>query len=492
MRLILLSSRILVALVSAALLVMIAASGTAYGAERDDVRTFGQDIASQEGPWDTRETQIDINGQPFKLILRHFPGDVAWADRVQSITPQAIPAIQAAIGVNYPGPPTLRVTERTGPEMYGAAGIAQCNTDICALAIGEDSEAEVLLHEIAHVWTYSFKNRWLAEGTAEFAAVAAAGSMGVPIRFPLEGGNRLPAYPLDHWGSFAGFDEGTYETELEGYDRSTRFLQLLQSRNPTAMAAAYGALVGKPQISVESEQFMDAMEDAGGGNNDDLFRAWIFGPEMQAAVADRRGARDNFGGMASRLVNETPELGQEALTPIRQTLHEWNFAQANEEITQAKLGIDAYLGIRDRLNAFRGAAEATGLAYPIPFDQARISLDYQTVAGQLDIGEEAIRAYPAARDAVQAERSTIQKIGLFGQDPDGDLEQVESDFAWARFDQSIEKGQQVQDTIKGAESAGVRNAVIGGVLLLLFVVVGLFAVKWALSAEEPEAAPMEG
>ena len=491
MRLILISSRILVALVGAALLLMIALSGTASGAKQDPSAPLDE-AALQEGVWETRETQIDINGQPFKLILRHFPGDVAWADRVQSITPQAIPAIQTAIGVPYPGPPTLRVTERTGPEMYGAAGIAQCNTDICALAIGQDSEAEVLLHEIAHVWTYSFKNRWLAEGTAEFAAVAAAGSMGIPIQFPLEGGNRLPAYPLDHWGSFAGFDEGTYETELEGYDRSTRFLQLLQARNPAAMAAAYGALVGKPQISVESEQFMDAMEDAGGGNNDDLFRAWIFGPEMQAAIADRRGARDNFGGMASRLVNETPELGQEALTPIRQTLNQWNFVQANEEITKAKLGIDAYLGIRDRLNAFKAAAEATGLAYPIPFDQARISLDFQTVAGQLDIGEEAIRAYPAARDAVQAQRSTIQKIGLFGQDPDGQLEQVESDFAWARFDKSIENGQKAQDTIKGAESAGVRNAVIGGVLLVLFVIVALFAVKWALSADEPEAAPMEG
>jgi hypothetical protein len=152
-------------------------------------------------------------------------------------------------------------------------------------------------------------------------------------------------------------------------------------------------------------------------------------------------------------------------------------------------GIDAYLQIRDRLAAFKAAAEAAGLAYPIPFDQAKSTLNFAPFAGMLDRGDQAIAAYPAARDAVRAPRSMLQTLGLLGQDPDGRLEAAESDFAWANFDGSIQKGQQAQDTISGAESAGQRNAVVALALLAGFVIAGFFAIRWALSGV-PEPAPM--
>ena len=235
---------------------------------------------------------------------------------------------------------------------------------------------------------------------------------------------------------------------------------------------------------------MDTLEDAGGGNNDDLFGAWVFPPEMSTTLSERRSARDSLGGVANRLATQAPELGPEGLTPARQLIGEWKFAETNTELARVNAGIDAYLQIRDRLAAFKASAEAAGLAYPIPFDQAKSTLNFAQTAGMLDKGDQAIAAYPATRDAVRAPRSMMQKIGLFGQDPDGQLEAAEGAFAWANFEESIQKGQQAQDTISGAESAGHRNAVIAVAVLAALVIAGFFAVRWALSGV-PEPAPMQ-
>ena len=490
-------SKSLIAVISTALLMAASpqAAVQAIGDETGDMPGVDSPApVNQEENWEVRETQIDINGQTFRLILRHFPGDVAWADRVQAFIPGAVPALQQAIGAPYPGPPALRITERTGQEMYGAAGIAGCNESMCGLAIGEETDKVVLLHEIAHVWTYEFKNRWLAEGTAQFAAIGAAGVLGIPVDYPPDARTFLPSRPLNHWGSPVNFltaDDETLFLEYEGYDRATRLLQLIQSRNAGALAAAYTALVEGQQWSIESEQFMDAVEDAGGGNNDDLFGAWVFGSDMAAALVERRMARDGFAGVANRLATEAPELGQDGLTPARQLIGDWKFAEANAALAAANGGIDAYLQIRDRLAAFRAAANAVGLAYPAPFDQAKTTLDFAPITSQLDKGDQAIAAYPAARDSVHAPRSGLQKIGLLGQDPDGLLKDAAGAFAWGGFDESIEKGRRAQEAISGAQSAGYRNAAIAVALVAALVIAGFFAVRWALSAEA-QPTPAEG
>jgi hypothetical protein len=452
-----------------------------------------QDQAAHDAQvWDTRSTQIDVNGRTFELILRYTPGDLAWADRVQAFVPSAIPALEQAIGVPYPGPPAVRITEKTGPEMFGASGVAACNESMCGLAVGPDYEDQVLLHEIGHVWTYAFKNRWLAEGTAEFASIGAARNLGIPVR-DVPAGNRRPAYPLDEWGSPVDFqtaDDATIRREIEGYDRATRLLQIIQSRSAPALATAYGAVMDGGSMTVESERFMDALEDAGGGSMDDLFAGWVFSSQMGHVITERRAARTTFGAVAGRLAAETPELGVGGLDRAKGLLAEWKFAEAQASLAAANGGIDAYLGVRDRLNALRASVEATGLAYPIPFEQARDTLEFATVAAQVEKAEAAVAAYPAARDRVQAPRSNWQKLGLIvGDDPDALLEESEADFAWTRFDESIEKGKQAQTVLDGAAAAGKRNAAIGAGLSVVAVIVLLVALRWALSGQP---APAEG
>ena len=38
-----------------------------------------------------------------------------------------------------------------------------------------------MLHELAHLWTTKYDERWLAEGVAEFSAEKAAGQLGLPV-----------------------------------------------------------------------------------------------------------------------------------------------------------------------------------------------------------------------------------------------------------------------------------------------------------------------
>jgi hypothetical protein len=444
--------------------------------------------------WEVRSTKLGLNGKSFELIVRFLPGEEAWADHVTAFAPQAIPVLEQVIGAPYPGPPALRITQRSGAEIYGAAGVAACGDGLCGIAVDPASDDRVLLHEIAHVWTYAFRNRWLAEGTADFAAIEAAARLGIRVRDGPIRDFSPPIYSLDHWGNPVNFDTSDAETlarEYEGYDRATRLVQIFRERNEAALHNAFAALVDDPQVSVESEHFMDAFEDAGAGNMDDLFRDWVFAEDMHPAIAERRAARDGLAALRTRIASQTPELTPNAPGLIGQQIGQWQFAEASQALAVANAGMDAYVPLRDRLNAFRTVAEQAGLPYPVNFEQAKASLDFAPVAASIDQGDQAVSAYIAARDKLLAKRSLSQEIGLFGKDPDSELKQARDAFASGLFEESINSSHAAEATLADASQDATRNLLVGAAVLLALIVGALFALRWAFSGQ-PQPAGSEG
>ncbi len=435
---------------------------------------------------------IEISGRSMELILRYFPEDAAWADNVTQTTIAAIPVLEDLIGAPFPGPDKLRISEKGGQEIWGAAGVAACDNYMCGIAVRPDAGEQTLLHELVHVWTGAFRNRWLSEGTAEHISLKAAERMGFAAPASYEPGDESPLFPLDEWGSPVSFltaGADVLEREYAGYEWSARFLMELEARTgPEPLRAAYAELVTAARDTVSSKRFMDTVEDAGGGNADDLFQRFIFPPDVAADLAERRAVRDRLSALAARAAAEAPELPQDdALTPAHEDIGKWDFGAARAKLDTVEPGFESYLLMRDKIEALRAAATEAGLAFPVPFDNALRTWNVSPIADSVDAGFAAIDTYAAARGTVMAPRSLWQKIGLFGKSPRSQLSDAAGAFAWADFDGSIEKSRAAEATVDGAAGAALKHGLIAAGVLVTLVVVSALLLRWALRDEPAPA-----
>ena len=331
------------------------------------------------------------------------------------------------------------------------------------------------------------KNRWLSEGTAEFSARQAAKVMGLPDEKRGRTTDEVPFFPLDQWGSPVNFTTASSQIlsrEYEGYDRATRLLQIAQERaGGPALKGAYAALVPLPKNTVTSAQFMDALEDRSGVNLDGLFSGWVFPADFGGRLAERRQAPDRFSALQAQVAAQAPDLSHDALDAIRANINAWKFAEANSALEIAGPGLDAYLKVRDRLTALKAGAQAAGLAYPLPYQQAETSLGFVPLLASIDRAEAALSAYTAAQSNVSTRRSFWQKIGLLGKAPGSQLTDAAGDFAWARFDDAISHSRAAQATADDVTANAPRNLAIGGALMVVLLVAGWAGVRWALRRE---------
>jgi hypothetical protein len=71
-------------------------------------------------------------------------------------------------------------------------------------------------------------------------------------------------------------------------------------------------------------------------------------------------------------------------------------------------------------------------------------------------------------------------IGLFGKDPDGQLENAETDFEWARFEDSITNSRAAEATLNQAAGDASRNVLIAAGLLIGALGAAAIGFRWAL------------
>ncbi len=355
-------------------------------------------------------TSVSLAESELAITIRHFPGEEAWAAHIEELATAALPALEAIFGVPYDGPTELQIAERGRQEIYGYGGVFDCLVD-CRIGISPVSDDLVAVHELAHLWTTSFSQRWLAEGLAEFAAGRAVRLLG-----PLASVDEVVALgdeaglQLDDWHSVgsrlsASDDEKTLEDT--GYLKSVRFFDLLEEDVGLEALQAANRAAAERGSNVDSERYLDFLEEAADAQLDALFLEWVFPPSFGATLEERRLSRDRLADLQEAV----DEAGLELPSRIEAFVAAWRFENADRSMEEA---------------------------------------------------ETALAAYVSARDRVEDSRSLWQRIGLWRSDPESAVAAAAGAFPGGNFDEVIDRSEAAESTIDDAS---------GVALVRLFIVV---------------------
>ncbi|HEY8238471.1 MAG TPA: hypothetical protein VIF63_03465, partial [Candidatus Limnocylindrales bacterium] len=319
-------------------------------------------------PTEFAESSLDVamSGGPATVVVRSWPDDPNWRDRVSSLVERALPLLERDIGLDWPVDGPLAVHEALVRNTGGYAGIfdpAEGRIDIAYAA-----SDGVVLHELAHAWFNGrlVADRWAAEAFASYYAGLAAVELGIDPAAPtLPDAPSPAAIPLNAWRP-SGIEDP--ETEAWAYAASLQLAKLIAERaGPAAQHAVWAdAALGIGAYQPESSSgalggaepaagppdwrgLLDLFEAKADVDLGDLWRTWVARPEDGQMLADRAIAR----GFYARSV---ALAGEWQLPPaIRQAMRAWRFDVAQELI----LAADAVQVQRRRLETAAAAAEAT-------------------------------------------------------------------------------------------------------------------------------------
>lgn len=449
---------------------------------------------------------FDIDGRNVDLVLRYWEGDEAWAEQAEQLITDVLPIYAEIFGAAYAGPSTIRLSEKGGSELYGNLGLALCQNTICALAATPAADDQVILHEISHMWSNPFDNKWLTEGIAEYVSLKAAAMLEIPgfetwqnIEDAPEATSRqwnqpeevvtadAPDFSLDPWGGRFGWSpDDIFIDPRAGYSWGARFWQEVEIEfGPEPFAQVMADVQWKvPDGTIDSEAIMDRLEDIAGVKVDDLFKSYVFPEDQHSIVDKRRAARDDLEQLKAAATEAAPELDTAVYAPIEAEISDWRFDTAIESIAGLRESLDAYLEIRGDLETLRVNAEAAGLSYPFPWEEGSRTWEINTeILDDLDAAYEAIDAYEGALADYEQPRSFLQRVGLVGVNDRAELDEAAGHFAWARFDQSIEHSQLSQKMIAGAGDDGLTYLIVVGIVGAAMI--AFIAVVYVLSKQAP-------
>jgi hypothetical protein len=388
-------------------------------------------------PVDTPHEVALANGTA-SVVVRSWPDDTAWRDRVLALVDRALPLLEEAIGIPWRVDQALVIEESLSRGTDGFAGLfdpAEPRIEVSYAA----SEA-IVLHELAHAWFNGglVADRWAAEAFASYYADRVAASLGLPAApsEPVDPGG-AGAIPLNAWG-----EAETPETEAYAYAASLELARAIAGRvgddhlGRVWARASEGipAYPANPQLDpladADAERgaappdwrgLLDLLEEGAGQPLDDLWRTWVARPEDLAILGHRGPAREAYGqALAAAQPWRLPGT-------LREAMRAWRFEVADELLPQ----VDAVLRQRDALAT---SAAAVGLTLPdrlrVAFEGAE-GLDAALAEAELErTVVDAVAAAEAARPTTgDAGEQALIFIGLLATEPEGRLGLARAAFA---------------------------------------------------------------
>jgi hypothetical protein len=430
---------------------------------------------SADRPTDYVETSlsIDLSTGPATVLLRAWPDDAAWRDRVSSLVQRALPILEEEIGVPWPIDGPLAVHEALIRNTGGYAGLfdpAQRSIEIAYAA-----PDGVVLHELAHAWFNGrlVADRWAAEAFASYYAGLIAAKLGVDPAAPVLPSEPSPAaIPLNAWGP-----SGSEPTDSEtwAYAASLQLAREIASRardeglRVVWSKAAHGTGAYQPgPTTVEPADgppdwrgLIDLLEDNTTGEFGDLWRTWVARPEDVPLLADRAVARAQY--------EESVALAREWELPpaARQAMRAWRFDVARELLAAS----DVVQGQRDQL---KSTSEAAGLTLP-----DRLRATFEGPGGVAAAASEA-NAEQATVDAIvaaQAARPTatgivddvFTAVGLFFDAPDRRLATAQEALTSGDLQTAYAEAQMAEASWRYAGDVGRSRLLSVALLLVAFV-----------------------
>ena len=458
------------------------------GPIRDPARWSAMVIAAGSIEYVAVGRQVALPGGTVDLRVRSFADDRAWGAGTLELIAQALPALQAAIGLPYAGVGPLVVTESVPS---GIGPLAEPATGTQEIAVALDAAPFTILHQVAHVWfgPQFASERWIREGFASHLAglVARRLSLPVPARAALSQLEASPeAFPLAGW-SPSGSDSAadSIRTGSWAYDASWAFVDALAERvgedglrtvvqraargvaayDSTSTDATTSALAaGQP---LDSRQLLDHLEEgASAPVLDDAFRTRIF-PASSGALLDLRArARSAYAGLRSAAGDWGPPK------PVQQAMQEWRFDDAIASVTAAQ----SWLADRDR---FLAAARQAGLSTP-----DRLVARWRTNGGdvgarrELDAELAFLQAYRAADDQIDG-LNPIERLGVLGgQEPRAVLAEAAGLFAGGDLGAAAASIERAINLDAGAQGAGVVRLAAATAVVAVLAAGVLLGLRW--------------
>ena len=397
------------------------------------------------------------------VTLTYFQGEEAWARHLQELVTPALPLMEELYGLPYPGSSAINIAERGGQIALGYEGTASCDAASCDIAISPIADDITALHEMAHLWSEIYDNRWLVEGFAQLFAFKAANRLGPG----LVQGSTDPRPPttldlrLDDWGYVTYRIDATLEqktNEEAGYDRSFRFLRLLEDTVGFDTLQRTNAGLAEDAQPADSRRFLDTLEDTSGQNLDDPFLQWVFPDSFAPVLEQRRQARDRLAALTAAVQAEglDPSL-PEAIQP---NVTAWRFDEALAALDDAEADLQLYLAQKGRLASLRKAVQTAGLPFPQTIDEAITAWQFSSLEETFNDAEAALAAYSRARDKVDQPRNPWQRFGLWGRDPEAPLSAAVTAFAAGDFPNTITESEDAYDMIDGAGTTALTRLLI--------------------------------
>lgn len=419
-------------------------------------------------------SEVVIGGATVELAA--WPDDGEWAEEVERVLGEGIPVLEDLTGFEWNT--RLRITQSFAPYIRGYAGWFDGASD--EVEIGEELDAHVILHEVSHVWFDDalFGERWITEGLADTFAAQAVERLGRDRRDQpgVDRGDPV-AVPLNLWTD-PTFDDRTVDrTEDYAYAAAWHVVDAITAeigvdRIADVLAAASGDLIAyqgdtapEPvEANDDWRRFLDLLEQVGGSNTaEQLFRDWVVTDSQMAEMDRRAEVRNEYRAVEGVAGEWSMPL------ELRSAMGAWDFDAADGLLD----GAASVLAARDALAL---AAEAVGAVPPSLEERFEAGDDADVLAAELAAQTVVVVSVGTAADVVERPRTIVEHVGLWGSDPDGELQAAITAVEAGRLGDGAEFAEAAQRSIAEAEQNGLIRLGVAGALLVVGTVV-LFVVR---------------
>lgn len=447
----------------------------------------------------------DLDGSG-AIVVRYWPGDESWRDHVLEGVGDGLPAMIELIGRPWPIEEELVITESFAPVLYGYAGWYDSRTE--TIEVTDVPDDHVLYHELTHIWFNNnmFTDRWINEGLAELFAAeterAVTGNRPTPP--PIDEANPLIALstfdgPLTEREELFGYRASWHVMERFaaeiGVEGLARIIEAADNRALSYTGDDVGEADGVATGAIDWRRFLDLAENVDGSNDGrltQLVRDWVLGAPEAARLSDtldqRRQSRDRYARLEEAGDEWAPPVG------VRRTLTHWGFDRADQQMTAAEEALDR------RADLVRTVSPA-GADLPSDLETLyeKSDDDFDDLDNALADTEQAADELREAHDAIEADRSILQRIGLLGTDLDRERSEAAEAFGDGRLKTAAAESNEIDELIDDATVNGAIRSATAVLALLVLAAIVWFIVRRRRRRRRgrsggppaPIAAPME-
>jgi len=433
---------------------------------------FAYLVGDRPGSYASEVVRTEVDAQPVAVLVRSWPDDEPWAERVSRLFADGLPLLGERIGLGWPLDGQLVVEEAVSRSTSGYAGLFDPSTSRVEIAYYADDF--VILHEAVHGWFNGalLSDRWANEAFASWYALEVAADLEVDARPDVLTDDLLEArIPLNAWGPV-----GTEDTVVEdyAYAASLELARLIAERagddglrrvwqDAAGGVGAYQPPTGGPEVNdvvPDWRGLLDLLEARTTASYADLWREWVARPGDLLLLDARAAARDRYTDIAGGT------RGWRLPRIVRDAMRMWRFQDATALLDAAQVSLE-------QRAAVEAAAAEAGLIVPDTMrstfeDEDGFDDTLAQAAGEL----ETIERYVEAAALRPTTSSPLTDLGLYGTNPDADLAAARSAYARGDLDAAVAAAAAAAGVWSTAEAIGQGRAV-SIALLVLAAVLGL-------------------